>query len=446
MAYFLSLMFVTAQEEKKDNEMKFSLLRQNDLISIDRNSDKDFYTNLKRIDLGRQNSLSFGGSYRVQSEAFINEQFSTELDQDDIWFLNRFQWHAHLKIANKFEVFAELNTSLITSKEDLAPVDRDELSFNQLFARYFFDQNWNLLVGRQNIRLGSGRLIDIREGPNVRLSFDMAQLQYQQEKSTLTAFYAVPVRIEPGVFDNDALDFQESVAALYWTQDWSSNFGTDLYAIYKEEEAKTWDSGTADDNRLSLGVRHFGIWGQWTYNNEFVFQTGSFGEQDIRAWTVSFNIEHPFPLLGENGIFGIKTEAISGDTNSADGTLNTFDGLYPRGAYFGRVARIGPSNLFDIHPYVDTASGKFTFEFDYVAFWRLSRQDGVYGPPLNLEYPSVNEDRFIGHQIGTITAFEWNKHIALELEANIIFPGEFLVESGLDNSLFHTVLTAEFKF
>lgn len=434
---FVSISLVKAQEENQ-RQLNFGLLRQNDIINIPSDNKNGLYKNLKQINLGHQNSLSFGGSYRVQSEAFINEEFASEVDQDDIWFLNRFQFHSHLKLANKFELFAELNSSLITSKQNLAPVDRDQLSFNQLFARYRFNKYWNFLVGRQNLRLGGGRLIDVREGPNVRLSFDMAQIQYQDGNTELTAFYAIPVRVNQGVFDNEVLDFQESVGAVYWTQQWNSTTSTDMYAIYKEEEAKTWDSGTADDNRLSLGLRHFGHWNKLRYNNEFVFQTGSFGERNIWAWTISFNIEYPVNFLGKIGSVGLKTEAISGDTNDTDDTLNTFDGLYPRGAYFGRVARIGPANLFDIHPYFDSRWGKFTFELDYVAFWRLSRQDGVYGPPLNLQYPSSNEARFIGHQIGSIIGFEVSNFINLELEGNVIFPGSFLNESNLDNTLFHT--------
>ncbi|WP_435625737.1 alginate export family protein [Flagellimonas sp.] len=438
--------FLIHAQEENSSQLDFKLLRQNDVIFINPNTKSGIYQNIKQVRLGKQGNLSFGGSYRFQSEAFINEEFASEVDQDDIWFLNRLQFHSHLKITDKFEFFVELNSSLITSKANLTPVDRDELSFNQLFARYHFDENWNVLVGRQNMRLGSGRLIDIREGPNVRLSFDMAQLQYQSEKTELTGFYAVPVIVGESVFDNDALDFQESVGGVYWTQHWKPNSSMDIYAIYKEEEAKTWDSGTADDNRLSLGLRHFGEWKKLTYNNEFVFQTGSFGNQNIRAWTISFNIEYPMPYFGDNSVIGLKTEAISGDNSDTDNTLNTFDGIYPRGAYFGRVARIGPSNLFDIHPYFDTSIGQFNFEFDYVAFWRFSRQDGVYGPPLNLQYPSANEERFIGHQIGTITAFELNNLVNIELETNLIFPGAFLKESGLDDTLFHTVLTAELKF
>jgi hypothetical protein len=443
---FSTEVIIGQTEESEKSTFNFSLLRQNDEITIVDDGKKTWYESLKQIELGKNTFVSFGGSYRFQTEAFVNEQFSTEEDQSDYWFLQRFQLFSHLKVSDKFELFAELNSSIISSKDNLAPVDRDELSFNQLFARYHFDEHWNFLLGRQNMRLGSGRLVDIREGPNVRLSFDMAQLQYQNEKTKVTAFYAVPVRPEEGVFDNNTLDFQETLATFYWTQKWNANTNTDVYFMYKEEENKTWNAGTADDERLSIGVRHFGNWGKLQYNNEFVYQTGNFGTQNINAWTASVNVEYPISVLNNNVILGFKTELISGDSDANDNNLNTFDGLYPRGAYFGRVARFGPSNLFDLHPYVETSIGRFSLEFDYVAFWRFSNDDGVYSPPLILEYPSINSNRFIGHQIGSITGFEVNNFITLELEANLIFPGSFLNESGLDDTLFHTVFTAEIKF
>lgn len=431
---------------KEKSTFDFSLLRQNDEVTLVDDGKKSWYESLKNIKLGNNTSISFGGSYRFQTEAFVNEQFSTEEDQSDYWFLQRFQLFSHVKVSDKFEFFVELNSSIISSKDNLAPVDRDELSFNQLFARYHFNDRWNFLIGRQNMRLGSGRLVDVREGPNVRLSFDMAQLQYANEQTKVTAFYAVPVRPEEGVFDNDVLNFQETLATLYWTQHWNATTNTDIYLMYKEEEDKTWNAGTADDERLSIGVRHFGNWGKWQYNNEFVYQTGNFGSQNIHAWTASVNVEHPISLFANEATLGLKTELISGDTDANDNNLNTFDGLYPRGAYFGRVARFGPSNLFDIHPYIETSIGKLSLEFDYVAFWRFSNDDGVYSPPLILEYPSSNSNRFIGHQIGSIAGFEVNNFITLELETNFIFPGSFLKESGLNDTLFHTVFTAEFKF
>lgn len=442
---FLMPQFALAQNTKQSesNVLDFQLLRQNDSIVID--EPQDFYQEIKSIALGNNTTLSFGGSYRFQAEAFINEQFDKNKDQNKSWFLHRGMLHAHLKLGSKFEIFGELNSSLVSSKEAIVPVDKDELNINQLFARYQFNDNFNILVGRQNMRLGTGRLIDVREGPNVRLSFDMAQLQYSNQNTKISVFYAIPAQQQLGVFDNDAFETDETLSSIYWTQNWTDKTNTDVYIFHKEEANKTWNTSAANDNRTSIGLRHFGTWKGLNYNNEFVYQLGKFGSETISAWTASFIIEKEFSVATPFTL-GIKTEAISGDKNSNDNTLNSFDALYPRGAYFGRVARFGPSNLIDVHPYFKSKIGKIDIEFDYVAFWRFSTNDGVYNPALMMDYPPENDERFIGNQIGAIAGYQLNNFIGFELESNVIFPGAFLQQTSQGDTLYHFVFTTEIKF
>lgn len=430
----------------QETPFEFNLLRQQDEIHHFQGRQQSFSEKLKWISLGETAVLSLGGSYRFQTEGFINQEFDKQAGQDDIWILNRLMFHADLRWADDLQVYAELNSSNISGKDPLSPVDRDDLAFNQLFLRYRFDKNWEGLLGRQNMRLGSGRLIDIREGPNVRLSFDMAQLSLKTSNTAILGFFGVPVRQLPGVFDNDFLNFSEYITGIYGTRNWGEAVNLDAYLLYKREDDKTWSAGTADDNRVSIGLRHFGSWRNMIFDNEFVYQTGDFGGQRIQAWTLSFNVKKPVPLWGGVANLGIKTEAISGDRNPSDSRLNTFDALYPRGAYFGRVARFGPSNLLDLHPYVNWSKDGFYLEVDYDAFWRFSIRDGIYNPALILTYPPTNDVRFIAQQIGSITGWVLNRHLALELETNLIFPGAFLTESNLGDTLFHAVLTMDVQF
>ncbi len=443
------ILFVSSISFGQQNGISFGMLRQNDdLTALSDSSTQPvtLYERLKWIPLGTNSSLSFGGSHRFQAESFINEQFGSLPVKDNIWVLNRTMFHAHLRLGKSFEIFGELNTSLINGKQNITPVDRDELSVNQLFMTYRWHDNWQVLVGRENFRLGSGRLLDVREGPNVRLSFDQVKLSYSKNQTNFEAFLAVPVQQQPGIFDNRALDTDEIVGGVYLTQRWSLPLNFDFYLIYKKEADKTWNVGTGDDRRTTIGLRHFGNWKGTRFNNEFVYQFGDFDTQSIQAWTASFNMERDMRLFKHTFTLGVKTEAISGDRDNEDNQLTTFDALYPRGAYFGRVARFGPSNLLDVHPYVSTKIGKFYLELDYVAFWRYSTNDGVYNPALILDYPSLNQGRFIAQQLGTITGIEINRHLALELETNLIFPETFLNESHLNNTLFHSVFTAEFRF
>ena len=90
--------------------------------------------------------------------------------------------HTNLRIKDKFQLFAEINSSLIGNKDNKSPVDKDELSINQLFFNYKLLNSWSVTIGRQNLKLGSGRLVDVREGPNVRRSFDLAKLNYTKKR------------------------------------------------------------------------------------------------------------------------------------------------------------------------------------------------------------------------------------------------------------------------
>ena len=427
-------------------ELKFSLLRQNDEITPAGEAyDPSPYEHLKLMSLANGTTLSLGGSWRFQTEGFINQLFSPDSGADDLWFLNRLMSHGHLKVRDKFEVFGELNASLIASKHPLSPVDRDRLAVNQLFARYAPSRHWALTLGRQNVRLGSGRLVDVREGPNVRLSFDMAEVNFTGRSVDARLFLAVPVQQREGYFDNDYLRFTEYLAGLYVTRMSTEANGIDAYLLFKREDGKAWSAGTADDERFSLGARFFGERGKFSYNNEFVVQWGSFGEDAVRAWTASFDVGYSFDVGAQPYTLGLKTEAISGDRSPTDGRLNTFDGLYPRGAYFGRVALIGPANLLDVHPYLTTSRKRWSLMLDYVAFWRYSIRDGSYGPPLNLQFPDTNDARFVGHQFGTVTGFTVSRHLGLEGEGNVVRPGIFLAEGTYADWLFHTVLTLEVK-
>lgn len=429
--------------QKQTNTVTFELLRQYDSINII--SKKNIYPKLKSISLGSNNTLSLGGSYRFQSEHFRNENFMKDANPTQDWLLHRAMLHAHLKFHSKLQLFAEISSSFVSNKQHTSPVDEDKLNINQLFVKYNLNHYWHLLIGRQNMRLGSGRLIDVREGPNVRLSFDMVEMKYQNKKTSITGFYAIPVQQKYGVFDNDALNTDETLSALYWTQSWNKDTNTDIYLLYKKEANKTWNAGTADDKRASIGLRMFGQWNGIDYNNEFVYQTGSFGDATIDAWTISLNIEktlktpHPFTL-------GMKTEIISGDNDAKDNSLNSFDGLYPRGVYFGKVAYFGPSNLINIHPSFSSKIGPVDVVIDYAAFWRFSTQDGIYNPPLILNYPAVNNERFIANQIGAVGSYQLNKYLNMELESNVIFPGKFLKQSGNNRTLYHFVFTIGVQF
>jgi len=95
---------------------------------------------------------------------------------------------------------------------------------------------------------------------------------------------------------------------------------------------------------------------------------------------------------------------------------------------------------------METRFGDLSLALNYVAFYRCSTKDGLYNSALILDYPSINNKRFIANQIGAIVGYELNKFINLEIESNIIFPGAFLQLSNQEDTLYHFVFTTEIKF
>lgn len=443
ISFLLSLQLSYAQ---LSNSVNFSLLRQDDNVSaLSNQKNKSGYEKFKYIPIGKKAYFSIGGSIRFQTESFINEQFVNEEEQDNVWFLNRNMLHAYFNWNDKLEIFGELNNSNITDKDNLAPVDKDLLSVNQFFIKYHL-QKWAISLGRENLKIGSRRLFDPREGPNVRRSFDLAQLYYTGEKFSIQAFFGTLVFPEEDVFDNEAFDFQETITGIYTTTQLNAQMGLDIYALYQMDDGVTYNATPENERRVSLGIRHHGQIKTFRFDNEFVYQFGKFGEQNITAWTISFKLENQTKMFGKNFNIGVKTELISGDKDPLDNQQNTFDALYPRGAYFGRVARFGPANLIDIHPYINVQLGKFFIEVDHDIFWRYSIGDGLYNPPILPEYPDVNDERFIANQQGLLVGYELGNNLTLELETNFIFPGAFLKESDLPDNLYHFVFTSDFKF
>src|SRR5215471_18254619 len=86
------------------------------------------------------------------------------------------------------------------------PTDVDHFDLQQGFAdlRASIGQDASLTFrgGRQEMAFGAARLVDVREGPNVRLSFDGGRVFYESPALRIDAFGVAPVVVERGVFDD----------------------------------------------------------------------------------------------------------------------------------------------------------------------------------------------------------------------------------------------------
>jgi hypothetical protein len=128
--------------------------------------------------------------------------------------------------------------------------------------------------------------------------------------------------------------------------------------------------------------------------------------------------------------------------------LETFDPLFPRGAYFGEIALIGPANHMDLHPSVDLKVGeRLALTFDTVFYWRQNLNDGIYGNAVNLlRSGRTSRARFVGSQPSVQAEWQLSRHVTWVGVYSYFFAGPFLRESGPGKDVRYVTAWLTYKF
>lgn len=403
------------------------------------------WAKLKYIPLGENTSLSVGGDWRTEFQLLRNEQWVA--DNNDKALFQRFMLHTDWRLGERWRIFAQLKSAHTIGRNG-PPffLNVDRLDWHQLFLAFEMGENSTIEIGRRELLYGSRRLISVREGTNVRQSFDGARWIWQRGAHRLDflAYAYNPQQI--GVFDN-SINTDQLLWGIYYVRKGASGMHFDAYYLGVKNESPRFEAGTEQELRHSLGVRHWGQLGQFRYNNEAIVQVGRQASRDIWAWTLSTELS--YQLEGRLQLApGLKAEIISGDKNAADGRLQTFNALYPRGGYFGLLAVIGPANLIDLHPSISLQpAAEWSLNVDWDVFWRHQRGDGLYFPSGRLNVAgSASPARFIGHQAGVQLGRTISRFLEVEASYFYFFAGPFLedVTEGADFSQFGMSLNYKF--
>lgn len=443
--------FFSANAQQKPVFQK--LRYEDDFKYLKADSTKNGYEKIKYIPLGKNDHYyaTIGGEARLQYTYTVNNKWGDESDAGDGYLLSRYLLHANVQLG-VFRTFFELQSSLANGKVDPSPVDENQLDIHQAFLDIDFirkqNQQLTLRSGRQEMMYGSQRLIAVREGPNNRLAFDGLKLFYKKNNWKSDAFFTHPIANKAGTFNdsfNENAKFWGSYTVIHKVP-FIQNL--DFYYLGLWKNRSVFDDAIGEENRQSIGTRIWKNKGNWKYDFEGVYQFGKINEKTISAWTLSSNTSYTFENIKYTPEIGLKTEIISGDKSSGDSHLQTFNPLYPRGAYFGLVALIGPSNLIDVHPSVNlNLTEKWGLGIDYDIFWRQTISDGLYAPNMQLLYSGENTtERFIGSQLIANLNYDMNTHLGFTLETGWFNAGSFLKEVGTGKDYFYGALTAQFKF
>jgi hypothetical protein len=292
----------------------------------------------------------------------------------------------------------------------------------------------------------------VREGPNVRLSFDGILLKSKIDSWQVDGFAVRPDQDNPGFFNN-APNHQVGFWGVYATRLSHNKSSLDLYYLGLDRKNATFERGTDHEVRHSIGARISRPMATtragWDFDDEAIWQFGTFGTANIRAWTAGTETGYRFPNAPLKPRLSAKADISSGD-HPGSNTLGTFDPLFPKGNYFGVLATTGPGpiNFIDIHPRVEaTLPHNVTASFDWIVQWRQSLQDGVYSVPGSLiRAADGSTARYVGNRPGAEIKWQVNRHLWFQADYGVFYAGSFLKETEPGRNLNYWALWAGYKF
>src|SRR6266576_2806814 len=343
----------------------YHLLREDDDWSFlaDPAKRQEFWDPIKYIPLrsGRNDwFLSMGGEARAVWEQIGNDNWGQQPFLNG--YLNtRYMLSLDLHLGKRVRTFFEFKSGLNSSRQGgPRPIDEKKLDFQAAFLELSTagTRNWiKIRAGRQELEYGSGRLVDVREGPNVRLSFDGVKVMAKFNSWRIDGFAMRPDVDKPGFFDN-VPNHEIGFWGVYATRPFSRTMSVDAYYLGLNRKHATFQRGTAQEVRHSIGARVSRPTATerpgWDFDYEALWQFGSFGSANIRAWTIASETGYRLPNLPLKPRFSAKVDISSGDDPRTN-TLGTFNPLFPKGNYFGVLATAGPGpiNFIDVHPRVE---------------------------------------------------------------------------------------------
>ena len=438
----------------------YMLLREDEDWSFlrDRSLRQDFWDPIKYIPLRSDADdwyLTIGGEAREVWEQIGNDNWGQQPFMNG-YFNERYMLYFDVHYGKHVRTFFELKSGLNSYRiGGPRPIDEKKLDFQAGFLELGTsteDKSIELRVGRQELEYGSGRLIDVREGPNVRLSFDGFMVKSKINSWQIDGFAMRPDLDNFGFFDN-APNHAVGFWGVYATKSLPRKTSLEMYYLGLDRKQATFERGTAQEVRHTLGARFSRAIATdrpaWDFDYEALWQLGTFGSDNIRAWTVASETGYRLPTLRLKPRFSTKADISSGD-NPNSKTLGTFNPLFPKGDYFGVLATTGPGpiNFIDIHPRVEgTFPHDVTASFDWIFQWRENLQDGVYAVPgFLIRAADGSQARFVGNRPGTQIRWQATPHVWFQADYGIFYAGRFLKETQPGRNLNYWALWAGYKF
>ncbi len=377
--------------------------------------------------------ISFGLNLREIFEVSDAPAFGTvPANHGDSYWLQRAQFHIDVHLNENWQLFTQFEDVRAFDKTVVGPNDVNRFDLRQAFIGYTQETDagtFRARVGRQDFAFDLERFVSTRDGPNVRQSFDAVWAGWETDAWRFYGLVSQPVQYR----DDDPFDDRSSGDAMFSGARVERQLSPDIeasayYALYQRQDA-TFLSASGDEDRHVFDIRSAGKYAGFDWDLEAMGQVGKVGSADILAWAVGARTGYTFEDFTWSPRIGLQFDVASGDRDAEDGTLGTFNPLFPNGFYFSLGGHTGYANLVHIKPSVTVQPTEdLTLMAGVGLLWRQTTQDAIYtlpsvpvagtagkGPAWTGAYLQVKADyRFNPNLTGSLEAVHYQVGSALE--------------------------------
>ncbi|CDZ76485.1 hypothetical protein BN59_00754 [Legionella massiliensis] len=347
------------------------------------------FDNLKYIPLSKSDPktyLSFGANVRERFESNDAVNFGVGKSVPQSYLLSRTEVHADLRIADLIQTFVQLQSDFAPWKTIILPVDQNRLDLEQAFIAAVEPINggvFKLRMGRQQFAFDLQRFVSVRDGPNVRQSYDAVWGDYEKGDWRVISFYSQPVlTLNYRAFD-DYSSSNYTFSGFRVERKVQGLGKINSYIAYYTHDNVHYISVSGNERRAIIDARLVGEGAAFDWDFEFMGQKGVIANKKILAWAIGSRSGYTLKNLVWQPRIGMQVDLASGNHKRRVNTLGTFNPLFPNGYYVTLAGYTGYSNFIHIKPSLTLKpKSNFSTMIAAAALWRETTSDAIYTQPL----------------------------------------------------------------
>ena len=395
---------------------------------------------IKQLSLGQHWGIDLGGDYRLRYHDERNLRSRPISGRDDTFTLQRTRLYADASWGQDIRFFVQAidaTSGGATFRSRSSEVNRFDATnlFVELCLYQEEQAQWSVRGGRQEILLGSQRLLTNSPWRNVSVSHDGLRTWFKNGVYRTDAFWVRPIDFGqhlPQDRNFDSPDQSQNLYGIFTRYDAPGDNEFNVYWIARDETDDRFNNsagaaGTLDAHSLGFRLLHTGE--RWLGELETVLQLGRAGDETIKAGFATGGVGRVWTGESWTSSVWVYYDWASGDRSPGDDTYGTAVRYFPRGHYYlGYADIVGRQNIHDVNvQWRVSPNGRLQFIVAAHAYDLDSASDALYntgGTAIHRD-PTGQSGTDIGHEIDVFTRWRITPRHAMAVGYSRFFTGDY---------------------